>query len=463
MPRFVPRWRAAARGDAAAPARGPDRSPVSPRRAAFLLAIVSLLVYNANGRVIAAGDTLPARFIPFSILLDRTVAVDRLFRAEYEHLPPQQRARIWFLRPSHGHLYSAYPVALPVLVTPLYAPFVWAKGAWTDREIRSVAPEAEKLAASVIAALSVAVMYLLLAGMTEARIALALTVAFAFGTTTWTASSQALWQHGAGVLLILLTLAVLARRPRLLWLAGTFAGLAVAVRPNNLFFWLALLVVCGRTRPLRALPLALPGVVIGAAVAAYNLSVFGDLRGGYAGFAGSAGFLGANAWTGLAGELVSPSRGLFVYSPVLLAGLAGGWIAWRDGRLLRSPVLAIAALFVLSQLALVATWGMWWGGWSYGPRMLTEAAAALVLLSVPAAERLGSRGWARLGFAAALAVSVAVQAIGAFAYDTAGGWNQFPENVDLHPRRLWDWRDSQIRRTAGILLQGGSPADASAP
>ena len=305
----------------------------------------------------------------------------------------------------------------------------------------------------MIAALSVGVIYLLLEALIDRRTALILTFAFAFGTATWTTSSQALWPHGAGVLFILLTLAVMVRLPRLLWLAGAFAGLAVAIRPTNLFFWLAVLLICGRMRPARTVTLALPGVAIGGAVAAYNVAVFGDLLGGYG--PAAANFTVA-LWPGLAGSLASPSRGLFVYSPVLLAGFAGVWIAWREGRLWRSPVLGIAALFLVSQLVCVASWGVWWGGWSYGPRLLTEAAAVLVVLAVPAAERLSSCGSARAAFGALLAYSMAVQALGAAAYGTAGDWNQFPVNVDERPDRLWEWRDSQLERTARHAVGGGS-------
>jgi hypothetical protein len=424
------------------------------------LVLLCLVVYNGNGRLIASGDTIGARLIPFSILLDGTVTLDRFFApqvggaASLERAPRAQRMRYHYLTPRHGRLYSTYPITLPVLITPLYAPLAWAKGDWSTDEARFAAAVGEKLTSSLIAALSVAAMYLLLAGLTDRRAALALTAAFAFGTTTWTTSSQALWQHGAGVLFIVLTLAAPAWRPGSDWLPGLFAGLAVAIRPGNLFFWLAVLLACAWTwRSLaRIAAFALPGIVIGATVAAYNLAVFGHLLGGYArvddAFTGS-------LTEGLPGLLVSPSRGLLVYSPVLLVGFAGLYLAWRHGLLRRSPVYLAAALFLASQLAFLATWDAWWGGWSYGPRLLTEAAAVLVVLSVPAAERLRSRRWARVAFAVLLAYSVGVQALGAASYGTPDGWDALPVSVDERPERLWDWHDAQIPRTAAILLRGG--------
>src|SRR5215813_10477695 len=71
--------------------------------------------------------------------------------------------------------------------------------------------EVERL---LIAALSVVAFLALAERLASARTALQLTIIYAFGSETWTISSQALWQHGASELLI--TLALLC----LLWAAA---------------------------------------------------------------------------------------------------------------------------------------------------------------------------------------------------------------------------------------------------
>jgi hypothetical protein len=323
---------------------------------------------------------------------------------------------------------------------------VWLKGNWTTADVLRIAPIAEKLAASLIAGFSVAAMYFLLVAFTTHRRALLLAVAFGFGTTAWTTSSQALWQHGPGVLFIILTLAALTRRPDSPWLAGLCAGLAVACRPTNLFLLLAVIAVVGYTRrSIRdSAMIATTAALIGLPIAVYNVITFGDVRGGYSMVHDSfRGFLPE----GLAGILISPSRGLLIFSPILLVGFAGLYFVSRNGTLRGSPVYLVAALFLASQLLFFGWWVMWWGGWSYGPRLLTEAAAALVVLSVPAVERLRSRRWAAPMFSVLLIWSVCVQAVGAFAY-TYAGWNATPVSVDIDRSRLWDWRDWQLRYTA---------------
>ena len=97
---------------------------------------------------------------------------------------------------------------------------------------------------------------------------------------------------------------------------------------------------------------------------------------------------------------------------------------------------------------------VWWGGHSFGPRLLADVLPALVL--GPGAHLAGRpagpprRRWL-LG--AAFAASVLVEVAGAFYYPSPRDveWNLSPKDVDLAHERLWDWRDPQLLR----LLRNG--------
>lgn len=93
------------------------------------------------------------------------------------------------------------------------------------------------------------------------------------------------------------------------------------------------------------------------------------------------------------------------------------------------------------------------GGHSYGPRLLTDFLPLFAILLVPTWQRLDRSLPLRVGFLALLAVSIWIQAIGAFYYPSHPGrdWDKTPRNVDWAHDRLWDWRDPQILR----LLQNG--------
>ncbi|HVY62393.1 MAG TPA: hypothetical protein VHF22_12110, partial [Planctomycetota bacterium] len=429
-----------------------------PRALIFLAA---LFIYNANLRSIGAGDTVPAALFPFAAVVDHTVTFDRYEPYCSAHVSP---GTYFFRRGRNGRAYSLYPIALPLLLTPLYAPFILASGArsWPTRKIVEVALCVEKIPASLIAALSAALLFGLLRRLLGPRSALVLTVVFALGTESWMISSQALWQHGGSALAVIasldrISLAAGERRLAQLALAGLFAGLSVAIRPTNAAFLAVSSVVlfAPALRDVRGILAYSAGpAVVGALVAAYNQAAFGDLRGGY-GVPGVVGYAFMTPFlAGLANLLVSPSRGLLVYCPVLIFSLVGV-VAWcRAKDRLCPPVYLISGATALAYLVSFSKWTLWWGGHTYGPRYFTDVGPCLVVLMAPAVGLIRRHPALRGLFALTLAASIAAQALGAFCYPN-GDWNGRPEPVDSHRDRLWDWRDNQIRRT----LAGGVVGD----
>src|SRR6185436_12328064 len=126
-----------------------------------------------------------------------------------------------------------------------------------------------------------------------------------------------------------------------------------------------------------------------------------------------------------AGHLVSPSRGLITYVPVVVFV---AYLVIRYRRTLPSVALtALGAANVVALVALMSGWRMWWGGHSYGPRLLTECVPWLVLLAVMGVGAMRnasahvSRGRRRLELvvgAVLLVSSIAIHARGALSWDT---------------------------------------------
>jgi hypothetical protein len=194
----------------------------------------------------------------------------------------------------------------------------------------------------------------------------------------------------------------------------------------------------------------LPIAVSAAIIIGVNLTWFGNPLGAMAGLEamlhpqihGVSGPLSVSPWTGALGLLVSPSRGLLIFSPVVLVALAGLGVMRREGW---QSDLRWCALAAAVQFGLYASYSVWWGGHTYGPRYLIDLLPLLVPLAAAGTDVLrGSR--AGLGLAAiALAWSIALAATGAFCYP-AEAWNTSPTDVDLDHKRLWDWRDPQFVR-----------------
>lgn len=180
---------------------------------------------------------------------------------------------------------------------------------------------------------------------------------------------------------------------------------------------------------------------------AYNVLVFGHPGGGY----GATGpRLTVEFASALPGVLFSPGRGLFVYFPaalLLLVLLALEPHLFADG----FSLSGFASLALL--IALTAAWPNWWGGYSYGPRLLTEAQPLVLLLLGVGIRGIETRVRQHVFLAMLillLPLQVFVQALGTYsragAIPAALEWNANPASIDVHPERNWDVLDNPITR-----------------
>src|SRR5262245_57210976 len=85
-------------------------------RTAFLLGLLSFLVYNANLREVSSQDTIPARVLPVALVQERTVTLDMFFR----DWPPGMPLPYW-VQPVNGHYLSRFPLLPGLLAVPVYA------------------------------------------------------------------------------------------------------------------------------------------------------------------------------------------------------------------------------------------------------------------------------------------------------------------------------------------------------
>ncbi|HVT16074.1 MAG TPA: hypothetical protein VHQ90_07845 [Thermoanaerobaculia bacterium] len=423
------------------PAGGPE--PARRRRdvrASVLLGLCCLLVYNANLRSIGTGDTLPARYLPFGIWRFGSVLLDPIRDVVSEG----NAQPYWIANGRAGHSLSLYPVVLPVLIAPLYLPAVGYLNlrGWTEPRLLRVAKVMEKLTASLLAASAAALLYLLLRRRAPPADALLLALAFAFGSNTWMIGSQALWQHGLAELLLagaLLLLTGPCTIPRAL-AAGALCGLIAGNRPPDALLAAALGLYGLRWAGQRALWLA--ALAAGAAVPlglvlGYNAAAAGNILGAY-GIPERGAFFHHGLLSGVAGLLVSPTRGLLVFSPFLLLVPAALWHGLRD-RGTRALTLAVGVA-ALAQVLFYAK-ADWRAGYSWGPRWLTDLLPLLVWLLPPALAAL--RGAGRLAFVLAACASMAVQAVGAFWYTGASDGAIFAASPGRgEMRAAWDPRNT---------------------
>lgn len=402
-------------------------SPKAPRRRDIIVALLivssAFLVYNANMRTIAAGDTYAARYLPLSIWRHHSLNLDPIADTvaqgrQLPSRPEQTTGAYWVAKGPDGRLVPRYPILLPLVVTPLYAPAVVYLNAhdWEPGRVEEVARLMEKLCASLLASLSVGLLYCLLRRRLSMREAASLTLIYAFCTTTWMISSQAFWTHGLAQVLITSALLLMTGRPTALriGLAGLLCGLIAANRQPDavLAAGLGLYGLWWGRRHL--LLLITTAVIPGLLTLAYNLRFMGDVLGGYGLDLRPENF-NDNLLEGVAGLLVSPTHGLFVFSPFLL------FLLWRFPTIFRDQAtralsVSLAGAIIVQLMVYAAT--DWRQGVSFGPRWFTDMLPILMWMLAPVAAALSAR--AHLVFSMACGVGIAIQAGGAFWYTGAG-------------------------------------------
>jgi hypothetical protein len=218
----------------------------------------------------------------------------------------------------------------------------------------------------------------------------------------------------------------------MLLVVATFMRLNMAVFAG---IWATYLVLRLRRRALVPLGAA---AALAVAMAAANLSYIGHPLGFYGQQAGKFALPSPTLWTALYGNLVSPARGLLVFSPwIALAalGLAGG----KGER--RFATWAILAGCV-AHLVVTSNYPRWHGGGSMGPRLTADLLPAWTFLAAGGFAWSFRRRWASV--VAILVVAASCVIAGAHAFSRSQRWEHIPVTADVSPDRLFDWRDALV-------------------
>ncbi|MEZ5785854.1 MAG: hypothetical protein R3D62_05095 [Xanthobacteraceae bacterium] len=361
---------------------------------------------------------------------------------------PGQRYQFEYV---NGTPRTIYPIGAPLLAVPAVAAADWLIPGFED-ELRAGVPLGFEAAVASFygAAACVIFFWLIFDQFRSASIALATTVIFALGTSMWSTATRGLWQHGPLALMLvaaMLLLSLARRRPALIQYASLPLALAYLMRPTAIIPIAAITAfVLVRYRPwfvryiAWAMLVAVPWIV-------FNYYVYGAPLPTY--YQGSWWPKPLGFWETLLGSLISPSRGLFVFSPVLIFAATGLFLALRDPE--QRPLHLAYGIAILGQLILLGRFPYWWGGHSFGPRLLSDIVPFLVYFIA-----FNFRLPARFGNATQVAVStcIAILAIVSVLIHAQGAlrtepwmWNVSPNNIDQNVSRVWDWSDMQFMRT----------------
>lgn len=358
----------------------------------------------------------------------------------------------------NDHKYSFFPIGAPILAVPA----VWGYQLINPNMyelIEAVHPIAQEVIASMVAALTAALIYVIFRFSNSVGQSVFAAFIFAFCTSTWSTASKALWQHGPSMLMLTITLLLILasrKKPGVVQYASLPLAYAFVIRPTNLIpvmLFSAYILLFYRKYFGRYLGWSL---VIAIPFFLVNYSIFSTIFSPYifpsyhSTNLGLEHFLTPSIYQFL-GVLFSPSRGLFVYTPIVLFSLAGMFIKlrhfrWADPEIMLDFTLI---LIIAAHYLLVSSFWHWWGGYSIGSRLMTDVIPFLVYFLSPVIAFLAKPSRKAIpiyiAFAAAMLVSLLMQYRGATS-EAMYAWNNVPTSIDLDQARLWDWNDPPFLR-----------------
>jgi len=420
-----------------------------------MLGVAVFLVYNANGREIDVGDSVPTRLLARELVLRHTVVLDRAVAEtpDYANWPSVIKTR-------DGHYRSAYSFA-PAVEAAVVGAMLGATDLIDLDALRAPSLVA-KLTASLLTALAVVLAFLTARRRASNGQALLVAVGFGLGTGLWPTVSQTMWQHETAIFGLMAAVWLLDRdpdRPPRLWVLGVALGLAGMARAQ-VSPAIAVLALAGLARSARwrdALGLwtlaaaACVTVALGIAWFGHPMGPWPDLLAMNLDAHAVTGTLSREPWIGALGLLISPNRGLLVFSPIVIIAVAGVSAGRGGGAAART--LRWYGTAAVAQFATYSLFSVWWAGYSYGPRYVLDVLPMLVPFAAVGTAVVCRRATLRVLAMLLLAWSIAVSALGAFCY-SATIWNTDPEDVDQRHERLWDWSDLEI---ASCLEAGPHP------
>jgi hypothetical protein len=391
-----------------------------------------------------------------SSLVAQSIIEHGTIRVDGYRLP----AAPWLFEVKNRHTYSTYPLGTPIFILPFVANAL-RHGHDMQSDKTDFRLQKRLAGCTLIAFLFLA--YFILRSFVEP-------VTSALAAAGWTLGSGIMSTMGAALWSI--NLAVIFESVVVLILVRYFTGQSRQLRP----FLIGLLVFAGYLcRPSAAL-LAVPSTILilresklaAAKLVAtfwllmlglcfFSLREFGTwLPEYYSLYAPNAVGISLQHWRkALYGLIFGPARGLFVYQPFLVVILLV--IVCSVKTLWRKPLFWFAVSWVVLDIILVSRWPMWWGGGSFGSRLLVESFPGWVILTGLAfAEGSVLREHAvsyTLSFGILVGLGIFIHSYQGLYNWSTWQWNGAPRSLGNDPTNYYDWRYPQFLATPEMIQE----------
>lgn len=448
----------------------PAANTIGPRTAVILPIILRLaLALLVFATAYYSPNTSTNSDARYTLLVSEAIWQQQTIRLDaYRDAIDNQQAVEWRVGEIGEHLYYLYPLGSSVLAVPFLLPFLFMGQSMS-------VPAHDAAAQNLVSALVVVAIFLVLDRIGRYYLppvsSLLLAAVCVLGSTLMSALGTALWNQDFTVLCVSVCLWLLVRLenkaafPLLPWLLGLFLFLSYLCRPTTaVFISLVLAFLFLRHRRYFWLT-ALTAFVLLVSFSLFSRYEYGLWLPPYYLPSQLGGLLNYSSQQttplplALYGLLLSPSRGLFVYSPIFLLSILGALYYRRH--LKRHALVWLIVFWVVGHVLIVARFPDWWGGFSFGPRLLTDMLPGLVLLTFLTAQvwlsAPAQRGrwlvWAL--FLTAVTISITINSyVGMFDRHMwmSHGFT-VPPHVGQAPFLLFNWRVPQFVTTPMVICE----------
>ncbi len=417
------------------------RSPIFSILLGIVILLFTFFVYNLHANSSATSDSIPNNFTTVNII--------------YHNRLDLENFRSYFLKKNQGSvvtenanniLYSKTPVINGILAAPYFYLFDKIHNIqkisavdFLHKDYETYYQSVGKYYAALLSSFSVLFIYLTLISLFKNSIYAGIaSLTYAFATSVYSTAALGNWQHAPSLLLInsayyFLFNFLKTKRKSLLFIVSILLALAALVRITNLFFFLGIIGVLFFYKPYRKL-LNIPIIVFLTLILLWqSITIFIGIPGGYNQeiIRSIQLFSPLNIGAAFGSLLISPNVGILIFCPIAIFGFLGIYATIRSHLKNNNKTNPLFVFMIISSInfALLlmfnSFWWAWEGGFSWGPRLLTEGIPFLIYLGAFYFFTLRSiplKKISYIAFSLLISWSIFVQVLGVYAYD--GGWHR---------------------------------------
>jgi hypothetical protein len=253
---------------------------------------------------------------------------------------------------------------------------------------------------------------------------------FIFCTSVTSVVAFDYWQHSLSVLLLLLTFYLFIKvevdkNAGLIQYTSIPLAFSYVVRPTNSIsiIFLSLYVLLKYKKYfikyfLWSLTIGLPFII-------YNIFTFNNILPPY--YSASRLSFSKTFLEALVGNLISPARGLFIFTPFLLFIFYGIYLKIKKKNFVLFDWIIL--IIIIFHWFIISSFSHWWAGYSFGPRFFTDMLPYLIYFIIPYLEVATFKELKTKIFVILVVISCFIHMKGLFDFNVQM-WNVTPQSVD---------------------------------